>query len=206
MDDDGTSELPVEEPSACDLLPLPRWGEFLVVVDQRGTLYTTLAALCDFVGISANMQRKRAQEHPVIRRHLRRFVVAYEKGGRQPTLCIEMRVAAYWLGTINPKLVRGDLQEELIAFQEDLIDAANDLLMGRALHAGVGEDEVPEVLTREWAEDVMRRNRACQHEIQRLHFMYNGLRRRVRDIESTLTATSPSLLPAGHAGLHRHEE
>jgi hypothetical protein len=206
MDDESPTELPVEEPSACDLLPLPRWGEFLVVIDRRGTLYTTLGALCDFVGINANMQRKRAQEHPVIRRHLRRFVVAYDKGGRQPTLCIEMRVAAYWLGTINPRLVREDLQDELVAFQEDLIDAANDLLMGRALHAGDGEDEVPEVLTREWAEDLTRRNLACQREIQRLHFMYSGLRRRVRDIESTLTAASPSLLPAGPPSSHREEE
>lgn len=205
MDDEGPTELPVEDPSACELLPLPRWGEFLVVVDQRGTLYTTLGALCDFVGINANMQRKRAQEHPVIRRHLRRFVVAYEKGGRQPTLCIEVRVAAYWLGTINPKLVRQDLQEELIAFQEDLIDAATDLLMGRALHAGNGDDEVPEVLTREWAEDLTRRTRACRHEVQRLHFMYNGLRRRVRDIESTVTAAAPSLLPAGHPATHGEE-
>jgi hypothetical protein len=202
MDDESPSELPVEEPSACDLLPLPRWGEFLVVVDQRGTLYTTLAALCDFVGISANMQRKRAQEHPVIRRHLRRFVVAYEKGGRQPTLCIEVRVAAYWLGTINPKLVRQDLQDELIAFQEDLIDAANDLLMGRALHAGDGDDVLPEMLTHEWAEDLTRHNRACRHEIQRLHFMYNGLRRRVRDIESALIAASPSFISAGHPTPH----
>ncbi len=126
MHDEDLSELPAEEPAACDMLPLPRWGEFMVIVDQRGTLYTTLAALCDFVRINVNMQRKRAQEHPVIRRHLRRFVIAYEKGGRQPTLCIEVRVAAYWLGSINPKLVREDMQEELIEFQEDLIDAAND--------------------------------------------------------------------------------
>src|SRR6266849_6076749 len=87
--DEDLSELPPEEPAACDILPLPRWGEFMVVVDQSGTLYTTLAVLCDFVRINVNMQRKRAQEHPVIRRHLRRFVITYEKGGRQPTLCIE---------------------------------------------------------------------------------------------------------------------
>ena len=195
MQDDESGELPAEEPAACDILPLPRWGEFIVIVDQRGTLYTTLAALCDFVRINANMQRKRAQEHPVIRRHLRRFVVTYERGGRQPTLCIEVRVAAYWLGTINPRLVREDMQEELTEFQEDLIDAANDLLMGRALHTRPHDDEIPEVLTRVWAEEITTRNRACQHEIQRLHFMYSGLRRRVRDIESTLTAVAPALLP-----------
>ncbi len=206
MHDEDLSELPAEEPAACDILPIPRWGEFMVIVDQRGTLYTTLAALCDFVRINVNMQRKRAQEHPVIRRHLRRFVIAYEKGGRQPTLCIEMRVAAYWLGTINSKLVREEMQEELIEFQEDLIDAANDLLMGRALHAKAEDGEIPEVLTRAWAVEITRRNRACQHEIQRLHFMYNGLRRRVRDIESTLTASSPSLLPASHPSACQDQE
>jgi hypothetical protein len=117
-----------------------------------------------------------------------------------------MRVAAYWLGTINPKLVREDMQEELIEFQEDLIDAANDLLMGRALHARAVDGEIPEVLTRAWAEEITLRNRACEHEFQRLHFMYNGLRRRVRDIESTLTAASPSLLPAGHPSVFQEQE
>ncbi len=180
-------DLPAEEPADTDEIEVPSFfdrhgkpAKFPVAVDDKATLYITLPSICDFLEVDTRSQRRRAQVHPVIKRHIRKFYMV-GPGGRQPTICLEVRLIGYYAGSINASLVRSDLQEFIIEFQEALIDAAYDLLLSMAIKRAAQYGDVTEI-TLEWARAVERRLGAQQHDIDRLFFMLNTLRQEHRSV------------------------
>lgn len=131
-----------EQPETESMLTLQQWHLDVPVAASGGMPYIPLKTLCGYLGISSDMQVKRIKQHDIMGRYLRRFMLQ-TKGGKQATYCLALRVVGFWLGSISVSSVRSEIRPRLIEFQEDLIDAAQELLGDRQQESR--EDELARI-------------------------------------------------------------
>jgi hypothetical protein len=143
------------------------------VADAQQDVYLPVRALCVFLGISnSQKQVTQLQGDRVLRKYLRKFYI-HTSGGRQPSWCLNLRAVAFWLAKVDIDVVRTELQDGLIDWQEALMAAANTLFWG----GEPGQDE--ELDPRELRQRMARQDM----EIRRLKLQVRTHARRLAAIE-----------------------
>lgn len=104
--------------------------EVTILLTDDGRAWTPFTFLCVALGIvGVRQMRERTLEHAVLGAMLHQLPVE-TAGGRQLAWCLERRALGFWMGTINIKKLRPEVQSRLLEFQEQLVDLADRLLHG----------------------------------------------------------------------------
>jgi hypothetical protein len=152
---------------------IPIWGgKIVIVLTADAREYYPLPTLCRTLGPNAQGQLRRLQRSRVFRKHLAQFKLP-TRGGAQMIWCIERRAVGLWLGTLDESTLRDEIADNVVRFQEELLDAADALLRG-------GE-QMP-ILAVDGSEPVALQTR----RIERLESFSRMLARRVGHIEGQI--------------------
>lgn len=103
----------------------------VVRVEERGD-YFPVRGFCKVAGIPSNTQLERLKNDPDFEDGLLVLSVV-TAGGAQDTLCLRKRELAWWLGTLETRVVRKletHLGITLAEFKRILMDAADRLMWG----------------------------------------------------------------------------
>ncbi len=94
--------------------------------------YFPLRAFCAALGLAHQPQLQRVQDDPDLEPGREVFTVR-TPGGPQETVCLRKKEVAWWLGTMDPRLVRKLEQRfstTLAEFKQAVMDAADQLWWG----------------------------------------------------------------------------
>jgi len=107
-----------------DRVRLADWDFEGPVTYFDGKIYFSLRMLCDYLGVKTQMQLERLRDDELLCRFLRQVPIKSSTGVRD-TWAIERRGIGWWIATMQRRIVRADIREKLIEFQEALIEEAN---------------------------------------------------------------------------------
>ncbi|NNJ11060.1 hypothetical protein EKD04_012020 [Chloroflexales bacterium ZM16-3] len=96
-----------------------------VILDGDGAALPVRAA-CQALGLDPRYQLQRLREHDVLVAGLRE--VRMPQGGKlQVVVAILSRYIPFWLATVTPGQVSGEMRPKLVRYQTDLVDVLNRL-------------------------------------------------------------------------------
>lgn len=171
-----SQENTVLDPVEQKLLVMENWEEarFPAALDEQGDIYLPVRSLCQYLGISHQMQIKTLRSRKNTSRYIRQFNLRSPRGGgKQPTWCLHIRAVAFWLGGfVDVDHVKPELQEGLLAWQDTLLRAAHALFFHQS-------DQAPQLT----AEELQHRLLLAEAELQRLRFENRIHSRRLATIE-----------------------
>jgi hypothetical protein len=89
-------------------------------------IYASLPQLCASIGLDAESQRQRIEEHAVLSEGLRQFDLT--SGGRVlTTWCLKVNLIPLWLALVPVKRLRPEKRERILLFQRQVADVLSRL-------------------------------------------------------------------------------
>ncbi len=132
-------------------ISLPTWKMSLTVLLTLDGPFFSIREFCRVLGVAdVQSQVEQLRDRRVMQRFVRQYPVS-TRGGRQLAWCIHRRAVGFWLASINEHKIRADVQDRLIEFQEEVLDAADRLFFGE-----VASEIVPQQLPMERTYAVLR--------------------------------------------------
>lgn len=164
------------EPAEQRTLVVPEWAgaQFPAARDDEQEVYLPVRALCLFLGITGSgRQVAILQGDRVLRKYLRKFYIR-GTGGRQAAWCLNTRAVPFWLARVDIDVVRVELQDGLVDWQEALLEEANRLFWS-----------TPQPVTEELVDPraMQQRIREQDAEIRRLKLRLGTHARRLATLE-----------------------
>ncbi len=87
------------------------------------SIYISLNALCQALGVSGKAQTERIQRTPTLAKGLRRIPLK-TAGGTQRVNCLRIDRVALWIAGLETNRIKPQYREKIEAFQDDLADVA----------------------------------------------------------------------------------
>lgn len=112
-----------------EMIVLPRWNIALHVAVERDRKiqWFPLRSICGALGVSWSSQSEVIKQQARFREATRMISLKTEAGTRQ-MLCMKRPELSFWIAGIDPRRVKGELRDDLEAFQRELMNAADKLL------------------------------------------------------------------------------
>lgn len=118
-----------------ELMPVPFYGDTLVLVNEEGTPFVAMKAIVENLGLSWHGQHVKMNEKFGSSILVTRMVA--EDGKTREMICLPLRKLPAWLYSINPTRVKPELRDKIIQYQNECDDALWDYwTQGQATRPG----------------------------------------------------------------------
>jgi hypothetical protein len=98
-------------------IPIKNWELIAMINEQDGEQLIAIKSICEQLGLDDKSQRRRIQSDP--RYRWGHMTSTGSDGKKYRMLCLPVKQLNVWLCTVNTKKVTPELQEKLMAFQEE---------------------------------------------------------------------------------------
>ncbi len=172
-----------------ELMPVPFYGDTLVLVNEEGTPFVAMKAIVENMGLRWNGQHAKLTEK--FGSTVQIIWTVAEDGKNREMVCLPLRKLPAWLYSVNPNKVAPELRDKIIQYQAECDDALWDYwTKGQATRPSVkGADRLTQTLkASDKAAALVGQIRAATDDKAR-EFLYLGL----LECCQTLGATPPTL-------------
>lgn len=117
--------------------------DILFALERDDGVFVAVSPICESVGVSPQMQRKRIQADPILREG---GIVAIlpSGGGMQETFCLRLDLVNGWLFTIDVNRVKPELRERVLVYKRECFRVLFEHFHGKAQPVtGAGAQPLP---------------------------------------------------------------
>ena len=129
-----------------ELMPVPFYGDTLVLVNEEGTPFVAMRAIVENMGLAWQVQHRKLTEK--FGATVTIMVTVGEDGRNREMVCLPLRKLPAWLYSVNPNKVAPELRDKIIQYQNECDDALWDYwTKGQATRPGLkGADRLSQVI------------------------------------------------------------
>ena len=104
-----------------ELMPVPFYGDTLVLVNEEGTPFVAMKPIVENMGLAWSPQRTKLDEK--FGATVTIIVMVAEDGRNRDMVCLPLRKLPAWLYSISPNKVAPELRDKIIQYQNECDDA-----------------------------------------------------------------------------------